>query len=150
MATHLPSPIESRAAIADLVHRYALNVRSGNHMACEALMTEDVAFEVRETHPADLAGFRVRSHVVGRTETLAYIGRGSSGLVICPLIHNLLIDLDGSTAQSSCIMESRTFPSGHEVIGEYRDSYRFDGGWRFSRRVYTMYRETLPLTAPQP
>jgi hypothetical protein len=56
-----------------------------------------------------------------------------------PLIHNLLIDLDGSTAQSSCIMEARSYPPGYQVIGEYRDSYRFEDRWLFTRRIYTMF-----------
>jgi ketosteroid isomerase-like protein len=132
---------DSRAAIADLVHRYALNIRTGRGADCAALFTGDGVFEIREADPADLAAARVRKTLTGRDLIRDYLAAAAgSGIVVCPLVHNLLIEVDGDEAQSSCIMTTRSWPSGHEVVGEYRDCYRYASGWLFRSRVFTIFR----------
>jgi hypothetical protein len=132
---------ESRAAIADLVHRYALNIRTGRGADCAALFTGDAVFEIREADPANQAAARVRKTLTGRDAIRDYlVAAAGSGIVVCPLIHNLLIEVDGDEARSNCIMNTRTWPSGHETIGEYRDRYRHESAWLFRSRVYTIFR----------
>ena len=135
------APWDCHAAIADLVHRYALNIRTGRGADCAALFTGDAVFEIREADPADLAAARVRKTLTGREAIRDYIAAAAgSGIVVCPLVHNLLIEVDGDEAQSNCIMTTRTWPGGHEMIGEYRDRYRYESAWLFRSRVYTIFR----------
>lgn len=138
----------ARAAIADLVHTYALNVRSGNGADCAQLFTDDAVFEVREAPPGNPAAGRTRSKIEGLDAIAAYVGRTSTPENrVCPLIHNLLIDVHGREATSTCVMISVVWSSGHQLIGEYLDSYRFEDGWRFTSRVFTILGE---VGTPQP
>ena len=150
MTSALPGLIESRAAIADLVHRYALNIRNGDGAACAELMTDDVEFIVREMDPRNRGEVTVNSHSVGREQTLEHIARPLSGIALCPLIHNLLIELDGREARSTSVMENRTFPAAYAVFGEYHDTFRFDDCWRFSKRVFTKFVERPVSPGPVP
>ena len=68
------------------------------------------------------------------------VEKAGSDILVCPLIHNLLIEVDGETARSSCVMTSRTWPSGYELIGEYRDTFRYESGWLFQSRIFTIFR----------
>ncbi len=133
--------LEARAAIGDLIHRYALNIRSLQSAACADLFTNDGEFEIRDTDPAGEAGYTTRAHNIGREAVLNYIGGAQRKLRVFPMIRNLLIEVDGSTATSTCLMSSRTWPAGSEVFGEYQDSFREEvNGWRFTRRIFTMYK----------
>lgn len=134
-----PGLIESRNQITDLVHRYAYNVRHRLMHGAEDLFCPDVEFVVRERKMGAGSEPTVRSHVIGRAETLEYIQRGSATLALCPLIHNLLIEVDGLSARSTCIMENRTWPPIPGLIGEYNDAFRFEDRWRFAARMYTMF-----------
>lgn len=133
--------LSGRAAIADLVHRYAFNIRRQRGRENIALFTDDAEFIVRNATPTDLDAAQTRTHVVGREAIADYIARSAgSGILVCPIIHNLLIEIDGACAESSCLMTTRSWPAGHELIGEYHDSFRRDGdSWRFSKRVYTIF-----------
>lgn len=138
----------ARAAIADLVHTYALNVRTGNGADCAALFTDDAVFEVREAPPSNPAAGRSRSRLEGRAAIAAYVARTASPENrVCPLIHNLLIDVRGNEATSTCVMISVVWSSGRQLIGEYHDSYNFEKEWRFSSRVFTILGE---IGVPQP
>src|SRR5258706_7768592 len=66
--------IESRAAIADLVHGYARLVRRDEGAKAGDLFTADGTFEVRDGHP-DKAEFTVRSRAEGRAQIAAHIGQ---------------------------------------------------------------------------
>lgn len=138
----------ARAAIADLVHTYALYVRNGNGADCAELFTEDGVFEVRDAPVGNPDAARMRSKLEGRDAIGAYVGRtkapASRG---CPLIHNLLIEVHGSEASSTCMMTSVIWSSGHQLIGEYHDSYRFDTRWLFTSRVFSILGE---IGSPQP
>lgn len=131
----------SRASIADLVHRYAFNIRRQRGRENIALFTDDAEFIVRNAVPTDLAAAQVRTHVVGRDAIADYIARSAgSGILVCPIIHNLLIEVESDSGSSSCLMTTRSWPAGHELIGEYQDSFRRDGeAWRFSKRIYTIF-----------
>ena len=134
--------LKARAAITDLVHTYALNIRNGKGTACAELFTADAEFEVREALVASGAPCRTRSRLTGRDAITQYVSRTSAPETrVCPLIHNLLIQVNGREATSSCIMISLVWASGKQLVGEYQDSYRYENGWRFTSRVFTILGE---------
>jgi hypothetical protein len=130
--------LDARAAIADLVHTYALNIRRRQGAACTDLFTEDAVFETRRADPE----MRTLNRLVGRDAIVAYLAKTSQGETrVCPMIHNLLITVEGREASSNCLMAALALPGGTELIGEYEDTYRFDGVWRFASRTYTILHE---------
>jgi len=147
----LSETLDTRAAIADLVHTYALYIRTGNGAECVRLFTADAVFEVREAPPGRRGAARSRSRVTGHEAISSYLARasGASDTRVCPLIHNLLIRVDGREATSSCIMTSFVWPSGQQFIGEYEDSYKYETTWLFTSRVFTMLGQFSYAPAPQ-
>jgi hypothetical protein len=140
----LSERLEARAAIEDLVHRYAANVRAGNAGQCGALFTEDATFEVKEAYVWGDRPPRTRSRWVGQSDIAGHIAQTASPeRRVCPLIYNLLIDVNGHEATSSCVMISIMWSNGHQIAGEYQDTFRYDTQWRFSSRTYTIMGEFL-------
>lgn len=138
----------ARAAITDLVHRYALQVRAGNGIDCAEFFTDNAVFEVREAPDGNLADARTRSRLEGHAAIGAYVARTMEpDSRVCPIISNLLIDVQGNEASSSCVMTSIVWASGRQLVGEYRDSYRFDVRWRFASRTFTILGE---IGVPRP
>jgi hypothetical protein len=134
--------LEARAAIADLVHTYAKHVREGNGVACGDLFTADAVFEVREALIGHEATARTRSKLMGREAIMSYVARTAAPEArVCPLIHNLLIQINGREATSTCVMTSLVWSSGRQIVGEYQDSYRNETGWRFASRIFTIIGE---------
>jgi hypothetical protein len=133
--------LEARAAIADLVHGYAFNIRTGNAAACEQLFTEDAVFEVRErTGGAGIT--QLRSTLTGRTAIMAYLTDGSSSQIrLAPLIQNLMVKVSGREATSTAAMIAFVLPRGKGIIGEYEDNFRYEDRWRFCYRIYTILGE---------
>jgi hypothetical protein len=133
--------LEARAAIADVVHGYAFNIRSGNAAACEALFTEDAVFEVRERGPGGIT--QLRSTLTGRSAIMGYLTDGSASQIrLCPLIQNLMVRVNGREAMSTSAMIAFVLPNGKGIIGEYEDNFRYEDRWRFCYRVYTILGET--------
>ena len=132
--------IEARTEITDLVYRYALNIRGRTAAACMELFTEDGVFEVRQGSFVDPGVSQIRSQVVGRDAIGTYLNRAAASETrMCPVIHNLLVSVNGHEAESNCVMIAHMWPSGQQMIGEYKDRYRYENGWRFSVRSYTMF-----------
>jgi hypothetical protein len=133
--------LEDRAEIADLIHRYARCVRHREFEGCRALFTEDGIFATREGDfgpPGDLGEFR---QVQGHDAIVAHLGRSASASGgICPMIHNILIEVRRPEAASNCVMTGIVLGSGASVLGEYHDSFRRDDRWRFTMRCYTLVR----------
>lgn len=132
--------LEAQAAIADLVHAYALAVRRDRPEDVEALFAPHGTFEVREGAPD-------RDDPVTRTlfespQALVAFLLGSKGQPHpVPLIHNLMIVVEGDVAHASSLMVGPILGTGREVMGEYADSFtRLDGQWRFAKRIYTLFR----------
>jgi hypothetical protein len=138
--------LESRAAISDLIHLYALNIRNGNPAKNASLFTEDAIFEVRRSEPAGCGAIRTVSRSVGRDEVMASITHSSSQARVCPLIHNLLIDVQGNEAASNAMMIARVLDKGMALLGEYQDRFRREDCWRFSSRIYTIIGQLGPET----
>jgi hypothetical protein len=142
--------LAARAAIEDLVHTYALNIRTGSGAECAQLFTEDAVFEVREARVGSSEPGRTRSRLTGRHAITTYVARtGAPETRLCPLIHNLLIQVRGHEASSTCVMTSLVWASGKQLIGEYQDSYRYETAWRFSSRIFTILGEFSCVTPPR-
>jgi hypothetical protein len=136
--------LEARAAITDLVHTYAAHVRAGNGAACIELFTTDAEFEVREAYIGRDAAPRTRSKLTGRAAIANYLARTAAPETrVCPLIHNLLIEVNDREATSTCVMVSLVWSSGRQIVGEYSDSYLKEDGWRFVSRICTIRGEFL-------
>lgn len=137
-----------RQAVADLVHAYARAIRYRDPEAAAALLAQDGAFEVREGLPGEAGTRRVR--LEGRAAFLAYLRRDAVRAPGCPVIHNLMIALDGDTARANSVMENQILGTSHRITGEYHDTCRrVDGQWRFAERVFTIFRVPEAIPAAQ-
>jgi len=132
--------LEARTAVADVVHGYAFNIRTGNAVACEPLFTEDAVFEVRERSGGGIT--QTRSKLKGRSAIMAYLTDGAASQIrLCPLIQNLIVRVSGRVATSTSTMIAFVLPNGKGILGEYEDSFRREDEWCFSSRIYTVLRE---------
>lgn len=133
--------LESEAAIAGLVHAYARAVRREEVEQVASLFTPVGTFEVRDGHP-DRAEYQVRQRFETPEALVAYLLEGKGKPHPVPLLHNLMIEVDGDTATANSMMAAPIYGTDHEVLGEYRDSFvRLEGRWLFSARIYTVYGE---------
>lgn len=133
--------LASRAAIADLVHAYALAIRRGRPADLEPLFAEDASFEVRYADPLAPERAEIASRAEGRAQVLASLARSTAGVRMFPMIHNLLVEVAGESAAASSLLIARSWPNGAETMGDYEDRFRRDAGrWRFVSRVFTVCR----------
>jgi hypothetical protein len=77
---------------------------------------------------------------------MKYVARSTGAGSVCPLIHNLLIEVDGHDATCNSVMTAMVWASGKTMIGEYHDVLRYEGTWRFASRTYTIMRASEPMT----
>ncbi|HMO68112.1 MAG TPA: nuclear transport factor 2 family protein [Novosphingobium sp.] len=132
--------IESRAAIAELVHAYARAVRHGRVDEAASLFVEDGWFETREGPAGGETTLRMR--VEGREHFRVFLastmqsGRPS----VSPLIHNLIVEFDGDdSARGNAMLETVMVATGKRTLGEYHDVFhRVDGRWLFAGRTFTI------------
>lgn len=121
----------ARAKIADLVHRYAHAVRMNDVAACLALFTDDAAFEVQGAGPSHRS--------VGLPAISAFVTASvRPDNQIWPLIHNLLIDVDGDLARGRCVMIGMGIDGKPRFMGAYEDSFRKEGSWKFTERIFSI------------
>lgn len=138
LATRLDE-LEARAAIADLVHGYARAVRRNEPEQVEALFAPGGTFEVRSGHP-DTPEFAVRTRFESPQALVAFLVSQKGSAHPIPLIHNLMITVEGETARAESVMAAPIHRTDKEVMGEYADSFvRLEGRWLFSARIYTIY-----------
>lgn len=132
--------LAAKAAIADLVHAYALAIRRDRPEDVAALFVQDGTFEVREGAP-DRDDAVTRSLFASPQELVAFLLGGKGQPHPVPLIHNLIVAVDGDVAHASSVMVGPIPGTDRQVMGEYADSFiRSNGAWRFSSRIYTLYR----------
>jgi len=132
--------LESRAAIAELVHAYARAVRHGRVDEAADLFTEHGFFETREGPVGGKSQFR--SRVEGREHYRAFLastmrdGKPS----VSPLIHNLIVEFDGpDAARGNAMLDTVLVATGKRMVGEYDDLFRrVDGRWLFAGRTFTI------------
>lgn len=132
--------LEARAAITDLVHRYAHAVREGDGAAFGKLFTDDATFEVREPVAGQTETVS-RTNIAGGEAVASHLAKSiASGGDLCPLIHNLLIDIQGDEASSRCVMVGAAGAGVGRFMGAYQDRYRREpDGWRFTARIFTIH-----------
>ena len=131
--------LESIGAITDLVHAYAQAVRREEAERAAGLFVPAGTFELRDGHP-DRSEFTVRQHFESSKALLDYLREGKWKPHPIPLIHNVMVELDGDTATANSMMAAPIYGTDHEILGEYRDSFvRTDGRWLFSARIFTLY-----------
>ena len=139
--------LEARAAIADLVHAYALAIRRDEPQDILGLFTPDGTFEVREGAP-DRTRYQVQARFEDPGSLVAFLMSSKGQSRPIPLIHNLLIEVDGSVARASSVMVGPIPGTDRQVIGEYDDSFvKADDEWLFAARIYTLFRTPDPLRA---
>ncbi|MFT4054710.1 MAG: nuclear transport factor 2 family protein [Novosphingobium sp.] len=133
--------LESRAAIADVIHRYAEAIRGRAPERVLELMEPDVVVELHHADPDDLGQTELMSRYRGHDEVRgSFAEQAGSAARVWPMLHNLRIELDGDEARATCVIASQVWPHGMQYVGEYRDRFRRrDGAWRFAARVHVGY-----------
>jgi hypothetical protein len=128
--------LTDRAAIEQLVAIYAQRVMRGEANA--DLFADDGAYIHRRTPDAEPVIVR------GRAELDAhYVARPNALGAATPMVHNLVLTIDGDDAAGSCVMELHLSRGGRHAIayGCYEDTFRReDGRWKFVTRELTMIR----------
>ena len=131
--------LESHQAIAALVHAYALAIRRDRPEDVPLLFAPGGTFEIRDGHP-DRAEFTVRTRLESPEALRDYLLPGKGKPHPVPMIHNLMIAIDGDTATATSVMEAPIPGTPHRVLGEYQDAFtRISGRWLFAGRIYTIY-----------
>lgn len=131
--------IEAQGAVADLVHAYARAVRREAYEDIPALFVPNGTFEVRSGQP-DRAGFTLRQRFDSPQALAAFLMEGKGKPHPVPLIHNLMVEVEGDTARANAMMVASITGTDKEVTGEYHDSFaRVGGEWRFAARIYTVF-----------
>lgn len=131
--------VEARLDIAELIHTYARCIRYDQPDQVGALFTEQGAFELRQGHP-DKAEFTRSYRHEGRAAIHAQMSHNKGTAHPVPLIHNLIVEVDGDAATSTCVMNGTIYGTTHAIMGEYRDTFRrVDGQWLFAERIFTMF-----------
>ena len=120
--------IADREEIRELIARYALGIARGAPVY--ELFTEDAYFIDR------VPGRPVRELRSFAAIKALYDGvpRDTPPL---PMIHNIILDIDGDKATGLCSIEIRWVENGEAIIssGWYDDAFRkVDGRWKFAGR----------------
>jgi hypothetical protein len=131
--------LEAESAIARLVHAYARAVRREETERFHELFLPTGTFELRSGHP-DRTGYKVLQRFETPDALVAFLLEGKGKPHPVPLIHNLMIEVDGDTATASCMMAAPIYGTDREILGEYCDRLvRIEGRWLFSERIFTVY-----------
>jgi ketosteroid isomerase-like protein len=135
--------LQSRVQITDLVHRYAQAVRGCDVEGCTRLFTADAEFMVREQDRAGVGQPVVRSALKGREAIRAFFAESLTPGAICPLIHDLLIDIRGDDATGNCVMTGAAWDGRPQFMGVYDDAFHREPDWLFTSRAFTLF--TAPM-----
>lgn len=131
--------LESESAIARLIHAYAQAVRREEVERVADLFIPTGTFEVRDGHP-DRAEFTMRQRFAAPEALVAFLLEGKGKPHPVPLLHNIMVEVEGDIATANSMMAAPIYGTDHEVFGEYHDSFvRVEGRWLFSGRIYTVY-----------
>jgi hypothetical protein len=121
-----------REEIRELIARYAHRVAHAISLA--DLFTDDGVYIVRFPD-------RPVQETRGRQALDAHFGKpGAFDAQPLPMIHNLLLDIDGNEAKGICSNELRMAENGKSMIGSgyYQDQFRRENGhWKFAVRDMT-------------
>jgi ketosteroid isomerase-like protein len=137
--------LETRARLADLVHAYAKAVREGDFAAMAPLFTKDGAFRVLE---ADASGaMQVHTEVIGGQALADFYAKTLRKGEIYPLVYDLMFEIDGNQATSSCVMTGAAADGTAKFMGVYHDEYRREADWLFTGRTFTIVSWGQPKAA---
>jgi len=133
----MPSLLEEKDAIRELIARYCFHVDACEFDEWAATFTEDGVFEV-----VDLFRFEGRSSIREFGNHIPKNERGQTGMK--HLTMNQIIDVDGERATAKCnvlIIREGT-PLHVDIVGRYEDELvKESGRWLFKhRRTYFDYR----------
>ncbi len=131
--------LEAHVRITHLVHRYANYIGAGSYQECRALFAPRATFETRHGVPGDPSSIRILNRAEGIDAILDYIGRSAGS--VCPMIHNLVIDISGDDAIGTSVMAATVWNRQQVIVGRYHDTFRRGSEWLFTSRTYTMFRE---------
>ena len=126
--------LAAREEIRDLIATYAHRVTHGRSVA--DLFTDDGAYIHRRSRDAEPEVKR------GRAELDAhYIDRPDNVGNVTPMIHNLLLSVNGDEARGICSIELRIWAGdGVMASGYYEDRFRReDGRWKFVEREVNFF-----------
>jgi ketosteroid isomerase-like protein len=135
--------LQSRVQITDLVHRYAQAVRGADVDGCIRLFTADAEFMVCDQDRAGVGQPVIRWALKGREAIRAFLAENLTPGAICPLIHDLLIDIRGGDATANCAMTGAAWDGRPQFMGVYDDSFRREPDWLFTSRAFTLF--TAPI-----
>lgn len=129
--------IEDRFAVTDALSHYSMGISEGRPKDAVALFTEDGAFELRVK---EATGYSVRFRLEGKPALMNGIANQvNSGANPCPMLHNVLVEIDGDRAFASALMETAMAGQTTRVVGVYNDTLVREGGrWLFRERVFTI------------
>lgn len=131
--------LEAREQIRQLPARYVWASARCDVDAMVALFTEDCLFE------APGPDGRVRLHGHEPLRAMLSKSLAKPGGVIA-LIHNQIIDLQGSRATGTCAMSNPVAPNG-PFVGYYRDDFRREHDvWLYTARRFYTYSPQLDLS----
>jgi hypothetical protein len=112
----------------------------GDFERCVAMFVEHGTFEIRKVTAGDPTSVRTRATLTGRDAIRKYLQQTASAGGVCPMISNLIVEVHGQEASCNSVMNAVMLSGGPGVVGEYHDRFRKDGEWRFSSRIYTIFR----------
>lgn len=132
------SSCDARREIETLVYQYARAVRTSDPRTMIDLFADDATFQVRSVDPGDSA-YKSLIDLIGRGEILQYLQKSAERREwTCPLIHNLMITVEGDRASSDCVMVGADRTGTPKFMGFYQDRYRSEGSWKFAARIFTV------------
>lgn len=131
--------MESRMAIEELIHAYARCVRRQLPGEAPLLFLPDGVFEIRDGHP-ERPEHQLRARLEGREHIRLYLEQRKDRPHPVPLIHNMMIEVEGDDATANSVMTAQIYGTEHRVVGEYNDCLRrVEGRWFFASRTYTIF-----------
>jgi 3-phenylpropionate/cinnamic acid dioxygenase small subunit len=125
--------IADRLAIADVLYRYATALDTRDWELLREVFMPDAVTE----YEGDVGSF------TGVDQTIAIVSEYLGGYDATQhLISNIVVDVDGDVAQSTCYLHAEHYMTNQriggntlEIGGTYRDRLvRTDGGWRIAHR----------------
>ena len=127
--------LADREEIRDLIYTYAHRVAHGHSVA--DLFTDDGAYIHRRSRDQEPEVTRGRQALDAH-----YVVRPNSAGNATPMIHNLLLCVDGDMARGICSIELRIWGDDSRIMasGYYEDRLRReDGRWKFVERAVTFF-----------
>ncbi len=131
----------AKQAITEVIHQYAAHIRTATGIECEKYFTDDAYFNVWQAPLLSTDEPVLQTKLEGKDTIIQYITEAEhNGTRLCPMIHNLIIEVNGNKAKANSILVVAVWPNGHQLIGEYEDHLELHAGqWKFASRVFEIH-----------